>query len=586
MKVFQRVFLRVVPGILALAMGAALVVGCENPNQGEPAGEQQGTDQRGKAAVPAAAPGAGAVAAGTTVALSTATEGAAIYYTLNGELPTKDSSRYQEAIAVSAGLTIKALAVKEGLEDSGVLEAAYTIAGGTPGGTDDPPAGGYTVRFDMNGGGGAAPADIRVSASGKRLGDLPPAPSRSGYVFGGWNTARDGRGAEVVPALGVSGDLTAYALWWEDIGEFDDLDEMAEALAERPENDPGTAYAVRLGDGVRFEDMAGTIMVGVGTPSTEVGDGLAGLRAAAAGRYIAADLRGISQTGGSAVPGGPWEKAHEDRYTETNDYLVSMRLPAWVTTIGEYAFCRLRNLKSINLEETGVSGIGDSAFFDTGIVSIKFPASLNSLAAAFAGSTKLISVDMGEMSISALPTRCFEGCSALREIRWPPQLESIGMYAFAGAGFVTLEIPPTVNEIKLGAFSKNTKLVWFKWHEAPAGASGVKILENCGRLLRIEFPVTMTGVTTDVSFKNCTRLETVILPLSISSPSAVPTVTVDPDDKNLPGTNAEVKIYVPADAVENYLHGFRWMYIPTIEEIICSLEDLPESERPENWPEA
>jgi hypothetical protein len=98
------------------------------------------------AAPPAASPPTGAVIAGTTVSLSTATIGAEIYYTLDGSAPDRTMTKYTAPISISAATTIKAIAVKEGLEDSGIVTAAYTIAAvAKP--VADPPAG--EVPFGM-----------------------------------------------------------------------------------------------------------------------------------------------------------------------------------------------------------------------------------------------------------------------------------------------------------------------------------------------------------------------------------------------------------------------------------------------------
>jgi len=78
-------------------------------------------------ATPVATPAAGKVAADTEVALSTETEDAEIFYTLDGTKPTTKSTKYTEAIVVSEAVTIKAIAIKEGMTNSAVLEAAYTI---------------------------------------------------------------------------------------------------------------------------------------------------------------------------------------------------------------------------------------------------------------------------------------------------------------------------------------------------------------------------------------------------------------------------------------------------------------------------
>ena len=74
-----------------------------------------------------------AVVSGTTVELSTTTDGATIYYTTDGTNPTTSSSEYTGAINIDADMTIKAIAVKDGNDDSNVASASYTIIAVTDG---------------------------------------------------------------------------------------------------------------------------------------------------------------------------------------------------------------------------------------------------------------------------------------------------------------------------------------------------------------------------------------------------------------------------------------------------------------------
>jgi len=90
---------------------------------------QEYGDAFGETAVaPVADPVAGAVAADSTVALSTTTPGATIRYTLDGSTPNSTSTVYDGPIAIPAALTIKAIAYKSGMNPSTMLTAAYTIA--------------------------------------------------------------------------------------------------------------------------------------------------------------------------------------------------------------------------------------------------------------------------------------------------------------------------------------------------------------------------------------------------------------------------------------------------------------------------
>lgn len=69
----------------------------------------------------------GPVPAGTLVEIACATEGATIYYTLDGTNPNADSSVYSAPIEINEDVTITALAVCDGYDDSAINSASYTV---------------------------------------------------------------------------------------------------------------------------------------------------------------------------------------------------------------------------------------------------------------------------------------------------------------------------------------------------------------------------------------------------------------------------------------------------------------------------
>ena len=69
----------------------------------------------------------GEVDSGTSVTITCATEGAKIYYTKDGSDPTASSTEYKAAISVTPPMTLKAIAVKDGMNNSAVAGASYTI---------------------------------------------------------------------------------------------------------------------------------------------------------------------------------------------------------------------------------------------------------------------------------------------------------------------------------------------------------------------------------------------------------------------------------------------------------------------------
>ena len=68
-----------------------------------------------------------ATADGVKVTMATTTEGAVIYYTTDGTLPIKESTKYSEAVEFTKDATVKAIAIKEGIENSPVSVATVSI---------------------------------------------------------------------------------------------------------------------------------------------------------------------------------------------------------------------------------------------------------------------------------------------------------------------------------------------------------------------------------------------------------------------------------------------------------------------------
>lgn len=78
-------------------------------------------------AKPTADRSSGVVEAGTSVALSVATQGATIYYTTDGNTPTITSMPYTSPIPVTESMTIKAIAAKSGWTNSSIASFEYAI---------------------------------------------------------------------------------------------------------------------------------------------------------------------------------------------------------------------------------------------------------------------------------------------------------------------------------------------------------------------------------------------------------------------------------------------------------------------------
>ncbi|UJF32362.1 fibronectin type III domain-containing protein [Paenibacillus hexagrammi] len=108
---------------------------------------------------PTASPAGSEVARGALVTLSTSTNGAVIHYTTDGSTPTSVSTVYDSAIAINAAMTIKAIAVMDGMADSMVMSEAYTLQPTKP---DAPGVTGVTP------GDGSASIAVTVPSDGGR----------------------------------------------------------------------------------------------------------------------------------------------------------------------------------------------------------------------------------------------------------------------------------------------------------------------------------------------------------------------------------------------------------------------------------
>lgn len=81
-----------------------------------------------KVATPSFSVPAGEVESGTTVTITCSTSGATIHYTTDGTDPTSSSPTYSAPIEITTAITLKAIAVKANMEDSGIKSASYTVA--------------------------------------------------------------------------------------------------------------------------------------------------------------------------------------------------------------------------------------------------------------------------------------------------------------------------------------------------------------------------------------------------------------------------------------------------------------------------
>lgn len=103
------------------------------------AGEEEEDPVVETVATPAISPASGEVASGTEISISCTTDGATIYYTLDGTTPSaSDGAKYTAPFPLTADATVSAIAILSGYNNSEVATATYTIKA-VSGGDDDEP---------------------------------------------------------------------------------------------------------------------------------------------------------------------------------------------------------------------------------------------------------------------------------------------------------------------------------------------------------------------------------------------------------------------------------------------------------------
>ncbi|HYC72510.1 MAG TPA: chondroitinase-B domain-containing protein [Opitutaceae bacterium] len=168
----------------------------------------------GTVAAPTFSPGGGSYASAQSVTITTSTSGASIRYTLDGSSPTSASGTlYGGPVSIAASATLKAIAYKAGMSDSGVSSATYTI--GTGGGTtrreaesfDASSGGTFTIKNDASASAGKF-VDFPTAGITATYGNLPSAGGSRVVTFRYRNGDSSGTNRTMTIALNGAAPVT------------------------------------------------------------------------------------------------------------------------------------------------------------------------------------------------------------------------------------------------------------------------------------------------------------------------------------------------------------------------------------------
>jgi uncharacterized repeat protein (TIGR02543 family) len=137
------------------------------------------------------------------VTLTSATDGATIYYTLDGSTPTVGSGKslkYKKSFSISDAVQLSAIAVCDQKQDSAVVvdERFGAIS--------------YTIDYVLDGGknSGDNPDTYKATDESFKL----KSPTKKGYKFSGWYTDKECTSDKVTKIKkGTTGKITLYAKW-------------------------------------------------------------------------------------------------------------------------------------------------------------------------------------------------------------------------------------------------------------------------------------------------------------------------------------------------------------------------------------
>ena len=135
----------------------------------------------------------------TNTVTITGTEGATIYYTLDGSTPTSSSTAYSAPFTIDATKTVKAIAIQSGFVDSDVASRECTYV-----------APGYSVTYNANNGTDEAYV-VRTDATFAANGSGPNFTAPATKAFTGWNTEANGSGTHYDVDDDVPSAITVYA---------------------------------------------------------------------------------------------------------------------------------------------------------------------------------------------------------------------------------------------------------------------------------------------------------------------------------------------------------------------------------------
>src|SRR5699024_562615 len=116
-------------------------------------------------------------------------------------------------------------------------------------------------------------------------------------------------------------------------------------------------------------------------------------------------------------------------------------------------------------------------------------------------------------SMTDIATYMFSGCTSITKVIFNEELATLGDYAFQASGLTEVEIPGSIGTLGTGVFADCASL-----KTATLGEGITKInasaFSNCTSLEKVDLPSTITSLS---GFQNCTALKEFVIPANVTN---------------------------------------------------------------------
>ena len=210
--------------------------------------------------------------------------------------------------------------------------------------------------------------------------------------------------------------------------------------------------------------------------------------------------------------------------------ILSVEIPDSVKIIGQHAFAHSGTLKSVYFgENSQLTKIEHSAFYYTGIETIKLPATVTYISTPFNGCSSLLrfEVDENNRSFKAIDGNLYTydgkelvqyaGGKTETVFEVPSGVEKIGAWSFRANGthLTKVVISDGVISIEADAFAYCTLLEEIKIPNSVTAISSSAFV-GCTSLINIDLPNSLKFIGSD-AFKDCSSLKSITIPASVST---------------------------------------------------------------------